>query len=94
MVLPGGLMDRAATEIAIKTFLVEIRARLEDAARTARAAQACAYAANVDTREGGTRYRAADLRSWPSPGRDQPSKPAVTSRRRGVSERAVDGDSA
>ena len=42
-------MDRAATEIAIKTFLVEIRARLEDAANTARAAQACADAANVDT---------------------------------------------
>ena len=41
-------MDRTVTEAAIKICLAEIRQRLEAATSTARAAQACADAGNID----------------------------------------------
>ena len=41
-------MDRTATETAIKTFLTEIRSRLDEAAGLAKAAELCAASGNVD----------------------------------------------
>jgi hypothetical protein len=40
-------MDRAVTEQAIKMMLTEIHSRLDEAARIARAAEACALAGSV-----------------------------------------------
>jgi hypothetical protein len=40
-------MDRSATDIAIQSFLIEIRNRLDEAAGIARAADACASAGNL-----------------------------------------------
>lgn len=40
-------MDRSATDIAIQSFLVEIRSRLDEAAGIAGAADACAAAGNL-----------------------------------------------
>jgi len=40
-------MNRPATELAIKLYLAEIRARLDSAALSAKAAQACAEAGDV-----------------------------------------------
>ncbi len=40
-------MDRTATDQAIKVLLSEIHRRLDDAARIAKAAEACALAASV-----------------------------------------------
>ena len=41
------VMDRSATDIAIQSFLVEIRNRLEEATGIAKAADACAAAGNL-----------------------------------------------
>ena len=41
-------MDRIATEAAIKTFLSEIRRRLDEAASLAKAAEVCAQSGDVD----------------------------------------------
>jgi hypothetical protein len=41
-------MDRATTETAIKSILTELRARLETAAKSSIAAEACADAGNAD----------------------------------------------
>jgi hypothetical protein len=41
-------MDRIATEAAIKTFLSEIRRRLDEAAAIAKAAEVCAQSGTVD----------------------------------------------
>lgn len=40
-------MDRAATDLAITSCLTEIASRLTDAARIAKAAEACALAGSV-----------------------------------------------
>jgi hypothetical protein len=40
-------MDRSATDIAIQSFLVEVRNRLDEAAGIAKAAEACAGAGNL-----------------------------------------------
>lgn len=40
-------MDSSATDIAIQSFLVEIRNRLDEAAGIAKAAEACAGAGNL-----------------------------------------------
>lgn len=40
-------MDRSATDIAIQSFLVQIRNRLDEAVGIARAADACASAGNL-----------------------------------------------
>lgn len=40
-------MDRSATDIAIQSFLVEIRNRLDEATGIARAADACASVGNL-----------------------------------------------
>jgi hypothetical protein len=56
-------MDAAIADPAIKTYLTEIRQRLDEAARIARAADACAQAGSPD--------EAVTCRSWsagPSPG--------------------------
>jgi hypothetical protein len=41
-------MDRVAADHAVRVLLNEIRARLDEAARTAQAAQACAEAGNIE----------------------------------------------
>jgi len=41
-------MDAITVEITIKAYLTETRARLEKAARIARAAEACAVSGSVD----------------------------------------------
>ncbi len=41
-------MDPQSIEIAIKTFLTEMRARLETAASIAKAAEACALSGNCE----------------------------------------------
>ncbi len=41
-------MDRATTEVAIKNILTELRTRLDTAAKTGVAAEACANAGNID----------------------------------------------
>src|SRR6266404_4705708 len=43
----GAFMDRTATDQAIKVLLSEIHRRLDDAARIAKAAEACALAGSV-----------------------------------------------
>jgi hypothetical protein len=43
----GGNMDRAAIEPAIKLLLIEIHTKLSEAARIAKAAEACALAGSV-----------------------------------------------
>lgn len=50
-------MDRIATEAAIKTFLLEIRQRLDEAASLAKAAEVCVR----DRRQGGE----VALNIWP-----------------------------
>jgi len=41
-------MDTANTELAIKSFLIEMRSNLEQATGIAKAAEACAEAGNVE----------------------------------------------
>jgi hypothetical protein len=43
----GAFMDRTATDQTIKVFLTEIHRRLDEAARIAKAAEACALAGSV-----------------------------------------------
>jgi len=43
----GAFMDRTATDQTIKVLLSEIHRRLDDAARIAKAAEACASAGSV-----------------------------------------------
>jgi hypothetical protein len=42
-----GIMDRSIAEQAIKFYLTAIHARLSEAARIAKAAEACAFAGSV-----------------------------------------------
>jgi hypothetical protein len=45
--IDGAFMDRTATDQTIKVLLSEIHRRLDDAARIAKAAEACALAGSV-----------------------------------------------
>jgi hypothetical protein len=72
-------MDRATSEPAIKIILIQIHAKLDEAARIAKAANACAMTGAIARRRRGglDGCRAIDLWSRPAAGRRFAAKPSV-----------------